>query len=163
MFSRHCTLRIGPPILGWTIITPQGHYGSSSHVMLQAPLKSGTFQDSTASTLDALTHPTWSATPQILVISRVSWQSTLKLRRGQGCFLSYFYYSILPALWSFLFCHHFIDHDNFTEVSYSVVVSFRWTAIFLVYSSPVNEPVLLSLFQIEKSFNQNIKARPGSK
>ena len=24
MFSRHCTLRIGSPILGWTIVTPQG-------------------------------------------------------------------------------------------------------------------------------------------
>ena len=24
MFSRHSTLRIGPPILGWTIVTPQG-------------------------------------------------------------------------------------------------------------------------------------------
>ena len=24
MFSRHCTLRISPPILGWTIVTPQG-------------------------------------------------------------------------------------------------------------------------------------------
>ena len=57
MFSRHCTSRIGPPILGWTIVTPQGHYGSSSHVMLQAPLESGTFQDSTASVLDALIHP----------------------------------------------------------------------------------------------------------
>ena len=51
-------LSLGYLILGWTIVTPQGHYGSSSHVMLQAPLESGTFQDSTASVLDALTHPT---------------------------------------------------------------------------------------------------------
>ena len=158
MFSRHCTLRIGPPILGWTIVTPQERYGSSSH-MLQAPLESGTFQDSTASVHTL----SWSATPQILVISRISWQSTLKLWREQGCFLSYFYCSILPELWSFLFCHHFIDHDNFSEVSYSVVVSCKRTAIFLVYRSPVNKRVLLSLFQIEKSFNQNIQASPGSK
>ena len=163
MFSRHCTSRNGPPILGWTIVTPQGHHGSSSHVMLQAPLESGTFQDRTASVLDALIHPIMISNFTDFSYFIVSWQSTLKLRRGQGCFHSYFYYSILLELWSFLFCHHFIDHDNFTEVSYIVVVSFRWTAIFLVYRSSVNKPVLLSLFQIEKSFNQNIKARPGSK
>ena len=55
-----------------------------------------------------------SGTPQILVISRVSGQTTLKLRRRQasmGVFLVTFIIAFSPVL-KFSFYHHFSDNDN---------------------------------------------------
>ena len=55
-----------------------------------------------------------SGTPQILVISRVSGQTTLKLRRRQasmGVFLVTFTIAFSPVL-KFSFYHHFSDNDN---------------------------------------------------
>ena len=55
-----------------------------------------------------------SGTPQILVISRVSGQTTLKLRRRQASmsvFLVTFIIAFSPVL-KFSFYHHFSDNDN---------------------------------------------------
>ena len=55
-----------------------------------------------------------SGTPQILVISRVSGQTTLKLRRRQasmGVFLVTFIIAFSPVL-KFSFYLHFTDNDN---------------------------------------------------
>ena len=70
-----------------------------------------------------------SGTPQILVISRVSGQTTLKLRRRQasmGVFLVTFIIAFSPVL-KFSFYHHFSDNDNLK----SRVLSLSFSRVFL--------------------------------